>query len=311
MTSAFEANADGLIGPDPLLCGPVPRQSGQRLNKGEASNPRAAVLQGLHKMKLLADLGVPQFVLPPARAPQHPVPARPRLLRLGQGGAGAGLARRAVLRRRRLFGQLHVGRQRRHGDPQRRHRGPPRPLHPGQSDHQPAPGSGGRADHTRPQTPSSPTRTSSRSTTPCPPPRTCPTRARPITCACAPTTASPASICWSGAARPGRPGTAPSPPARPAKPAKPSSAATPPAAPSWPARAAPPSPAAPSTTTWSASERARPCCSTSWPSRTRPGRRTPSAAWPTACSSRCSSRSATGTCRWPTPSPAICSTPCW
>ena len=69
MTHAVEANADGLIGPTHSYAGLSPGNLASSLNKGEASNPRAAVLQGLDKMKALADLGLPQFVLPPHERP--------------------------------------------------------------------------------------------------------------------------------------------------------------------------------------------------------------------------------------------------
>lgn len=70
MTSpAVEANADGLIGPTHSYAGLSPGNLASSLNKGEASNPRAAVLQGLDKMKRLADLGLPQYVLPPHERP--------------------------------------------------------------------------------------------------------------------------------------------------------------------------------------------------------------------------------------------------
>ena len=72
MTSAVEANADGLIGPTHSYAGLSPGNLASSLNKGEASNPRAAVLQGLDKMKTLADLGLPQFVLPPHERPNIP-----------------------------------------------------------------------------------------------------------------------------------------------------------------------------------------------------------------------------------------------
>ncbi|OYX74482.1 MAG: succinylarginine dihydrolase [Brevundimonas sp. 32-68-21] len=72
MTPAVEANADGLIGPTHSYAGLSPGNLASSLNKGEASNPRAAVLQGLDKMKTLADLGLPQFVLPPHERPNIP-----------------------------------------------------------------------------------------------------------------------------------------------------------------------------------------------------------------------------------------------
>ena len=72
MSHAVEANADGLIGPTHSYAGLSPGNLASSLNKGEASNPRAAVLQGLDKMKTLADLGLPQFVLPPHERPDIP-----------------------------------------------------------------------------------------------------------------------------------------------------------------------------------------------------------------------------------------------
>ena len=70
--TAVEANADGLIGPTHSYAGLSPGNLAASLNAGQASNPRAAVLQGLEKMKRLADLGLPQFVLPPHERPDIP-----------------------------------------------------------------------------------------------------------------------------------------------------------------------------------------------------------------------------------------------
>ncbi|MFJ6024377.1 N-succinylarginine dihydrolase [Brevundimonas sp. NPDC092305] len=90
MTSAVEANADGLIGPTHSYAGLSPGNLASSLNAGEASNPRAAVLQGLDKMKRLADLGLPQFVLPPHERPDL------RFLRsLGFSGSDAQVLERA------------------------------------------------------------------------------------------------------------------------------------------------------------------------------------------------------------------------
>lgn len=69
---AVEANADGLIGPTHSYAGLSPGNLASDLNRGLASNPKAAVLQGLQKMRLLADLGLPQFVLPPQERPDIP-----------------------------------------------------------------------------------------------------------------------------------------------------------------------------------------------------------------------------------------------
>lgn len=90
MISAVEANADGLIGPTHSYAGLSPGNLASSLNKGEASNPRAAVLQGLDKMKTLADLGLPQFVLPP-----HERPNIPFLRSLGFSGSDAQVLERA------------------------------------------------------------------------------------------------------------------------------------------------------------------------------------------------------------------------
>lgn len=90
MTAAVEANADGLIGPTHSYAGLSPGNLASSLNKGEASNPRAAVLQGLDKMKRLADLGLPQFVLPP-----HERPDIPFLRSLGFSGTDAQVLERA------------------------------------------------------------------------------------------------------------------------------------------------------------------------------------------------------------------------
>lgn len=71
--TAVEANADGLVGPTHSYVGLSPGNLASERNKGAASNPRAAALQGLAKMKRLADLGLPQFVLPPQERPHAPV----------------------------------------------------------------------------------------------------------------------------------------------------------------------------------------------------------------------------------------------
>jgi succinylarginine dihydrolase len=84
VVKAVEANADGLIGPTHSYAGLSPGNLASSLNQGEASNPRAAALQGLDKMKTLADLGLPQFVLPP-----HERPNIPFLRTLGFAGSDA------------------------------------------------------------------------------------------------------------------------------------------------------------------------------------------------------------------------------
>ncbi len=72
MIEAIEANCDGLVGPTHSYAGLSPGNIASETNRGEASSPRQAVLQGLAKMKKLADLGIPQFVLPPHERPFIP-----------------------------------------------------------------------------------------------------------------------------------------------------------------------------------------------------------------------------------------------
>jgi len=67
MTSEF--NFDGLVGNTHHYAGQAPGNEASRIHKGEVSNPRAAVLQGLEKMKFLFELGIQQVVLPPQERP--------------------------------------------------------------------------------------------------------------------------------------------------------------------------------------------------------------------------------------------------
>jgi succinylarginine dihydrolase len=69
MISAREANCDGLVGPTHSYVGLSPGNLASQKNAGEVSNPRGAALEGLGKMRKLADWGVPQFVLPPHERP--------------------------------------------------------------------------------------------------------------------------------------------------------------------------------------------------------------------------------------------------
>jgi succinylarginine dihydrolase len=66
-----EYNFDGLVGPTHNYGGLSPGNVASIKNEGRASNPRAAALQGIAKMRFLHGLGVGQAVLPP--------PARPDL----------------------------------------------------------------------------------------------------------------------------------------------------------------------------------------------------------------------------------------
>ncbi|MEM8783657.1 MAG: N-succinylarginine dihydrolase [Planctomycetota bacterium] len=64
-----EFNFDGLVGPTHNYAGLAPGNLASALHKAQPSNPRAAALQGLDKMRTLHDLGVPQAVLPPLLRP--------------------------------------------------------------------------------------------------------------------------------------------------------------------------------------------------------------------------------------------------
>lgn len=66
---AFELNLDGLIGPTHSYAGLSHGNLASERNRRDVSHPRQAALQGLAKMKRLADLGIPQAVLPPQERP--------------------------------------------------------------------------------------------------------------------------------------------------------------------------------------------------------------------------------------------------
>ncbi|HUB25932.1 MAG TPA: N-succinylarginine dihydrolase [Tepidisphaeraceae bacterium] len=66
---AFEVNFDGLVGPTHNYAGLSYGNLASAKNRGKPSNPKMAALQGLEKMKMLADLGVRQAVLPPHERP--------------------------------------------------------------------------------------------------------------------------------------------------------------------------------------------------------------------------------------------------
>lgn len=78
----WEANCDGLVGPTHSYVGLSPGNLASQKNAGEVSNPRGAALEGLAKMRRVADLGIPQFVLPP-----HERPAVSLLKSLGFSGS--------------------------------------------------------------------------------------------------------------------------------------------------------------------------------------------------------------------------------
>ena len=69
MTLAHELNFDGIIGPTHNYAGLSHGNLASTSHRGAVSRPRQAALQGLAKMKLLAELGVHQAVLPPQERP--------------------------------------------------------------------------------------------------------------------------------------------------------------------------------------------------------------------------------------------------
>ncbi len=69
MSMAHEYNFDGLIGPTHNYAGLSRGNIASTSHKGATSHPKQAALQGLAKMKLLAELGVKQAVLPPQERP--------------------------------------------------------------------------------------------------------------------------------------------------------------------------------------------------------------------------------------------------
>lgn len=71
--SGFEANFDGLVGPTHHYAGLSVGNEASQNNRDGLSNPKKAALQGLYKMKALADRGFVQD--PAAAAAAEPAPA--------------------------------------------------------------------------------------------------------------------------------------------------------------------------------------------------------------------------------------------
>ncbi|MDQ7781449.1 MAG: N-succinylarginine dihydrolase [Desulfomonilaceae bacterium] len=87
----FELNFDGLVGPTHNYAGLSYGNIASVRHARSVSNPKAAAHQGLAKMKLLADLGVSQAVLPPQERPDMET-----LKRLGFSGSEASILERAA-----------------------------------------------------------------------------------------------------------------------------------------------------------------------------------------------------------------------
>jgi succinylarginine dihydrolase len=86
-----EVNFDGLVGPTHNYAGLSFGNVASMTHRGLRARPREAALQGLAKMKALADLGLPQAVLPP-----HDRPHLETLRRLGFSGTDAQVLERAA-----------------------------------------------------------------------------------------------------------------------------------------------------------------------------------------------------------------------
>ena len=67
--TAFEANFDGLVGPTHCYAGLAKGNAASARNATRRSDPRAAALQGLEKMRRLSERGIAQGILPPQERP--------------------------------------------------------------------------------------------------------------------------------------------------------------------------------------------------------------------------------------------------
>ena len=87
----MEANFDGLVGPTHNYAGLSFGNVASQTNENRQANPKQAALQGLHKMKSLADFGYRQAVFPP-----HDRPSVELLRTLGFAGDDAQVIREAA-----------------------------------------------------------------------------------------------------------------------------------------------------------------------------------------------------------------------
>lgn len=98
----FEANFDGLVGPTHNYAGLAYGNPAAMEHALTLSNPRAAVLQGLEKMKLLQELGLVQGILPP-----HERPDVRTLRRLGFRGSDSNVLSAAARESPSLFAAVY------------------------------------------------------------------------------------------------------------------------------------------------------------------------------------------------------------
>ena len=90
MRPAAELNLDGLPGPTYNHAGLAFGNLASMANRLQVSNPKAAAIQGLEKMRLLMEMGLPQGVLPPQERPDLGL-----LRRAGFGGSESAMLQRA------------------------------------------------------------------------------------------------------------------------------------------------------------------------------------------------------------------------
>ncbi|MFW6051964.1 MAG: N-succinylarginine dihydrolase [Myxococcota bacterium] len=93
-----ELNVDGLVGPTHNYAGLSRGNVASAAHAGTTAHPREAALQGLAMMRALAELGVPQMVLPPQERPDLPF-----LRELGFGGFDAEVLAAAARRAPRML----------------------------------------------------------------------------------------------------------------------------------------------------------------------------------------------------------------
>lgn len=94
----FEANFDGLVGPTHNYAGLSFGNVASKSNANAVSKPKQAALQGLQKMKALADMGMTQGVLAPQERPDIYA-----LRRLGFSGSDANVMQTAYKQAPHIF----------------------------------------------------------------------------------------------------------------------------------------------------------------------------------------------------------------
>ncbi len=100
-STRIEVNFDGLVGPTHNYAGLSFGNLASKNNSGQRSNPKAAALQGLEKMRSLLQMGLSQGIFPP-----HERPFLPALRRIGFTGNDREVLRSAWVHDRNLVGMV-------------------------------------------------------------------------------------------------------------------------------------------------------------------------------------------------------------